>query len=221
MTRYRDRAGFTLVELLVVMLLTVLLAGSLAALLRIIVAAHDVASHRIEGSQEAMVALRTITRAMRNAYRPVTDDDVLFEGALVRRDPYPVCRVQFRAVDRRIIRSGQPESDVHDIEFFLRDESGRTLLMRRTDPTRNPPPDGGGVVEPLAQDIVGMDIQYFDGTQWVDRWPESLKSWPTAVNVRLIYRADTATGRVGTVSRLVDFPYWAQHTGGGEGGEGR
>lgn len=209
MTRRRNNPGFTLVELLVALMVTVLLVGSAAAMLRSVARAREVMETRVHGGQEASVALRAITSALRNAYRPVTDDDVLLEGGLERSEPFPVARVHFRAVDRRIIRVGQPESDVHEIEFFIRDDGRNSTLMRRTDPTRNPPPDGGGVVEPLASDIVGLNVQYLDGQKWLDRWPESEKRWPTAINVCLIYRADATSGRVATISQLVNFPYWS------------
>lgn len=204
--------AFTLVELLVALMVTILLVGSAAAVLRAVTGARQVTENRLQGEQAATVALRTITSALRNAYRPVSDNDVLFEGTLERSEPFPLARVRFRAIDRRVIRAGQPESDVHEIEFFLRDDGSRPapMLMRRTDPTRNIDPDGGGVVEPLAMDILGLDLQYFDGQQWLDRWAETEKRWPTAVNVRLIYLADAATGRQGAVSRLVNFPDWAQ-----------
>ncbi len=214
MTRRRNKAGFTLVELLVALLMTVLLVGSATAMLRSVARAREVIGTRVHGEQEAMVALKTITNALRNAYRPVTDDDVLLEGVLERSEPFPVSRVRFRAVERRIIRAGQPESDVHEIEFFIRDDGEHRALMRRTDPTRNPPPDGGGVVEPLALDVVGLDVEYLDGQKWVDRWPETQKRWPLAINVSLIYRADSASERLVSVSRLVNFPCWSG--GGGQ-----
>jgi general secretion pathway protein J len=205
--RTKPRRGFTLIELLVVLFITVLLVGSAATFMRMVAAAREVVDKRLSGQQEAMVALRTITSALRNGYRPISDDDAYFEGITEASDPVPICRVRFRAVDRRIIRRGQPESDVHDIEFFIRDDGQHAMLMRRSDPTRNPPPDRGGVIEPLAQDVVGLDLQYLDGQKWVDHWPESMKSWPTAVSVRLVYRADSASGSLADVSQLVNFPH--------------
>jgi type II secretion system protein J len=208
-TRWRS-AAFTLVELLVVLMMTVLLVTSAAAFMRVVAGARQVTDTRLQGEQEANVALRTITSALRNAYRPVTDNDVLFEGVTQNSDAIPNCRVRFRTIDRRIIRKGQPESDVHEIEFFIRDDGVKPMLMRRSDPTKNPDPDGGGVVEPLAIDVVGLDVQYFDGEKWLDHWLETRKKWPTAVNVRLIYRDDSTPGstQLGAVSSIVNFPHW-------------
>ncbi len=204
--------GFTLVELLVVLMMTVLLVASAGAFMRVVSGAREVAENRLQGQQEASVALRTITSALRNAYRPVTDNDVLFEGVAERSDPIPSGRVRFRCIERRIIRSGQPESDVHEVEFFVRDDASgaHPMLMRRSDPTKNLPPDGGGVVEPLASDVFGLDLQYYDGQKWQDTWPDRLKRWPTAVNVRLIYRDDASPGstHLGAVSAIVNFPGW-------------
>src|SRR5438552_1111909 len=147
--------AFTLVELLVVLLVTLLLVGSAATFMRAVAGARDVVENRLSGEQEAQVALRVITNTLRNAYRPVSDNDSLFVGAIEQSEPIQIGRVKFRAIERRAIRQRQPESDVHEIEFFMREQNGRSILMRRTDPTRNPDPDGGGVVEPLAMDVVG------------------------------------------------------------------
>jgi len=211
------RRAFTLVELLVVLMITVLLIGSAAAMLRSVAGAREVVDKRLQGEEAATMALRTMCTALRNAYRPITDDDVYFEGMQEQSDPNAIDRVRFRALDRRIIRKGQPESDVKTIEFFLRQEGQTFTLMRRTDPTVNLPPDTGGVVEPLATDIMGLEIEYYDAGKWLERWPESQKRWPTAVNVTLTFVADQSTHRQGSVNRLVNFPYWLQ-TGGGAAG---
>jgi type II secretion system protein J len=207
--RYR---AFTLVELLVVLLLIVLIAGSATAFMRVVAGAREVSDNRLHGEQEATVAMRAIVTAIRNVYRPVTDNDLLFEGVIERSESLPMSRLRLRTIDRRIIRRGQPESDVHEIEFFIREENGRAKLMRRSDPTKNPEPDLGGVVEPLAEDVVGLDLQYLDAGKWEDRWPDALKRLPAAVNVRLLYRADDAPGgapRIAAISRIVNFADWS------------
>jgi len=213
------RHAFTLVEILVVLLLMSLVTGTALALLRAIAGAREVTENQLDGEQQAMLAMRTITASLRNVYRPVTADDFLFEGVSLRTDPIPSGKLRFRAIDRRVIRAGQPESDVHELEFFVRSEGRRGVLVRRTDPTENPPPDGGGVIEPIAIGIEGLDVQYLDAGKWEDRWPDRLKRLPTAVSVRLIYRADATTGRLATVSRTVNFPY-AKSTGGATGADG-
>jgi hypothetical protein len=122
-------------------------------------------------------------------------------------------------VERRVVRVGQPESDVHELEFFMRDDDTGRRLMRRTDPAPHLWPHRSGVVEPLALDVVGLDLQYFDGERWLDQWPESRQSWPEAVSIRLLYRADTTTGKIASVSRLVNFPYWNSDQTSSPGGD--
>jgi type II secretory pathway pseudopilin PulG len=200
--------AFTLVELVVALTLTVLLAGATAVLWRTIVGARGAVEHRLDGEQEAAIALRTIATSLRNAYRPVTASDVLFEGTQDASDAYPAGRVRFRALSRRPVRRGEPESDVREFEFYLRQDAGPALLVRRTDPTRNQPPHPGGVVEALAPSVVGLEFQYFDGEHWLDRWPEANQRWPEVVSVRLSYLADSSTGRIAEMSRLVNFPGW-------------
>src|SRR5207248_11592200 len=86
----RRRAGFTLVELLVVLLITALLIGSASAILRSVASAREIVENRLNGEQSAVVALRTITASLRNAYRPVDDSDVRLEGILEHSEPYAI-----------------------------------------------------------------------------------------------------------------------------------
>ena len=95
-------------------------------------------------------------------------------------------------------------------------------LIRRVDPTRNKQPDGGGVVEQLAGNVLALDLDYHDGLKWRADWPKDTKGWPVAIRIRLIVLAGSAAKSVNLdladpvrlaesrwawrTSRIVNFP---------------
>jgi len=208
MSRSRQEHALTLVELIVAMGLTVLVAGSTAAILRGVAAARLRVDRQTAVQQEARAALEAIATALGNAYRS-TEDDWLLEGIDRDAGDLPADRIRLFTIGRETVRRGQPASDVRECEFFLtQPERDRPpVLLRRTDPTRNEQPDGGGVLERLAGNTVGLDFAYLDGTEWRKRWPTSLRRWPAAVRLRLVVATDTQPRALFAFGRTVNFPY--------------
>ena len=216
----RGHHGFTLVELIAALSVTVLVVGSTGVILRTISAARKRADLQMAAQHEARTALNAIVTAISNAHRPPVGKQPLLEGSDDWLGDAPADRIRFFTISHRLIRHEQPESDVRQVEFALMepedDEAIGLMLMRRTDPTLNDEPDVGGVIERIADNVVGFDVQYHDGVEWFDDWPETQRGWPTAVRVRLTVVADPELGRTWSVGRLVSFPYWPR---GGQGGD--
>ena len=213
MTVKLQSSGFTLVELIVATTLTVLVGGSTVAILRSTSAACRRADSQLELQQQARSAVLTVATALRNAHR-VPDNQIVLEGLddwLDDNHEIPSDSIRFVTVSRRTVRFGQPESDVKECEFRLSPPSDRALpaLMCRTDPTRNDAPDGGGVVELVAENVLGFNLVYHDGTGWRSDWPSTLQSWPLAVRIQLAVVGKTDPSKVWTTSRVVNFPYRA------------
>lgn len=201
-------AGMTLVELVVATALTVLVTGSTVAILRGVAATRVRVDRQMAVQQEARAAVRAIVTALRNAHRN-PGKDFLLEGVDDWQGELPADRIRFLAISRKMVRPGQPESDVRECEFFLSEPTERELplLLRRTDPTRNEQPDEGGVLEPIARNVVALDFTYHDGLEWTERWRKSQRAWPAAVRVRLTVVSETTPRRSCTVSRMVSWPY--------------
>lgn len=204
MTRQR---GFTLVELLLATMVTAMVAVSTVAILRSSAGMRRRVDRQMAMQQEARAAMRAISTALRNAYRP-TGTVPLLEGTDAQMGSIPADRVRFFVVNSVTIRPDEPESDVRECEFFLGqvDPDRPSVLMQRLDPTRNEQPDGGGVVQCVAENIVGLNLDYYDGRQWRAEWPEDSKQWPIAVRIDLV-AADPENNRmVFPISRVVNFP---------------
>ena len=215
--------GFTIAELIVAVTLTALVSGSTVAIMRSTGAARRLVDSQMSRQQRARAGVSAVAAALSNASRLGGDETVL-EGTDDWIGAMPADRIRLFVVRRGPVRLGQPESDVKECEFILSWPPGRgpdsgddspPMLMRRTDPTRNETPDGGGVVEVVADNVVSLDLAYHDGIEWLPDWPKERKGWPMAVRIRLAVLGDTgsrrsdASGRpkVWTISRIVNFPH--------------
>lgn len=214
MTPARRNSAFTLVELIAAATIAVLVAGATVAMLRSILSARRRVDGQMALQQEARAAVQAIATALRNACRG-TDGQGALVGVNAHLGDMPADRVRLFTVSRRAVRPGQPESDVKECEFRLTApgrgsaEAALPALVRRTDPTRNAEPDGGGVVEHVARNVLGLDLAYHDGVEWRKDWPEKKQGWPLAVRIELTVADGDARGarRMWTTSRLVSFPH--------------
>ena len=215
----RGRNGFTLIELMVAAALVGMVLVAASSLVWQTTAARSRVQRLTGHHAEADAAIAAVASSLRNGFRnPGENEAVLFEGLDEELDLRPADRVRFRSVSERVIRQGEPESDVHEVEFWLEAVEGEAWpsLLRRTDPTRNAEPDGGGVIERVAGPVAGFDVSYFDGTSWVPDWPAYLEAWPEAVRVRVAVPVDVGAGpgdvggdALRTYQRLVYLPWRA------------
>jgi len=202
----RFRSGFTLVELVVALTLTVLVVGATAGILRSIGGIRQRVDDQGLIRQEARVAVSAIADALANAHRS-GDNLAVLEGIDDWGDGWPSDHIRLLVVRRSPVRPGEAESDVKEIEFGLSSGEGQVpMLARRVDPTRNESPDEGGVIEKLAHGIIGLDLHYHDGTQWREDWPKST-AWPVAVRIEMLVVDERHPYRQPLqISRLVSFP---------------
>ncbi|MEM9418798.1 MAG: prepilin-type N-terminal cleavage/methylation domain-containing protein [Planctomycetota bacterium] len=214
----RNRSsGFTLIELLVAASLVGIVLAAGATLTYQVSQARGKVDRLAEHHAEADAALRTIASALTQQFRNTGDDNRVFVGIDDDADGRPADSIRFFAVSNRVIRPDEPESDVHEIEFYLEPQDGEPYpaLMRRTDPTRNEEPDEGGVIELIARSVGGLDFEYFDGQQWLPDWPEFLGTSPMALRITVGVILDEESGTMRPYRRLIHFPMMPQ---GGQGG---
>lgn len=197
------------------------------ALLRQVAVGRQRAEQRATATREAAAAIDAVAASLANAYRPRQGDRVLFEGIDATLNDRPADRLRLRTLGVRGVRGGERESDVREVEYALAaGGDGRVpRLVQRIDPTRNREPDGGGVLQTAAVQVLSMNLAYFDGAAWTSAWPVELQRLPRAVRVEIAVveldqRGEPRRGPadVVTVARLVSLPPLAGRDAEGEGG---
>lgn len=226
----RPNSAFTLAELIVAAVLTAMIGGATVAMVRSTGGARQLTDRRWRLQQEAAHGADAIAAALRNAWTNGQERYRLV-GADGWLDDRPADALRLFVTTRATVRPQRPESDVMECEFGLArpedlpdlvwdGEAPGTLLVKRIDPTLNEEPDRGGVVYRLARNVVLLDVQYFDGVDWLDDWPADMTSLPMAVRVTLGVAQpaeEVAPGKapaVVTVRRWVAYP---PSRGGGSG----
>ncbi|MBN1554204.1 MAG: prepilin-type N-terminal cleavage/methylation domain-containing protein [Phycisphaerae bacterium] len=207
MNRRRRQRAFTLVELLLAVMVTVMIAVSTVAMIRGADQTRRRADRQMALQQEVRAAVETMSAALRNSCRD-GDRKVNLEGVDDDSDGLPADRIRFLTRTPHPVRFGQPESDVKECEFFLQEgEAGRPgMLMQRLDPTRNPEPDDGGVIRCVAENIVALELAYHDGKSWLPEWSPGKKGWPLAVRIHLLAVDPDDADTTWPAECIVNFP---------------
>ena len=209
--------GFTLVELMIVCSLIGLVTAASGTILWQVSGARQRFDRYERARSEADAAMRAITTAITNAYRAGNEDAGLFVGTDGQANGYDADTLRLLTVSHKAVRPGEPESDVHTVEFRLMEApDGYGLsLTKRTDPTRNVPDDGGGVVDHIASGLLSLGFEYFDGITWHTRWPESMGRLPAAVRINMILIDQSRPDRTVSRTRVVAIPRVPDTRGGG------
>ncbi len=183
--RLRD-AGFTLVEVIAVTVI-----GSFIAV--VAVSSLCTVSHgreKLDTYSQVADELRRISEMMRtdlsNIYRDRQAILTKFEGEVLAGGAGQESRLTFYAVNHDMARPGGKEGDVYEIEYRLLENDGAYRLVRRLWPHAHPLAEPGGVVYPIAENIIAFVASYFDGQQWQDTWMPTTPALPQIVRVALI-----------------------------------
>jgi len=194
MTTVRNK-GFTLAEVLVASTISAFIALVGVGALKAVSDSAQIVNHASETVGEVRFAARTLAGDLANLYRdPDTKNMKLVgasQGSATGGPPY----MTFYMVGRAKARAAQPEGDVYEVEYVLgqrqQEEAGTnieaesTVLFRRLWPNPDEEREPGGILTVIAENIVIFQIQFFDGEQWADEWPEEMESIPDLIEVTL------------------------------------
>jgi type II secretion system protein J len=184
---FSERNGFTLVEVLVASTIGVFIAMVAVGALRTIIASADMIDRNINAAAEVRFAANTIERDLRNLYNDNNYADTKFIGTVepLEGDNYTSYLV-FYTINRTKARLDQPEGDLYEVEYYLMQDGENMSLMRRVWP--NPSKDlepGGGMLTVIAENIGTFEVQYFDGEEWSEEWPEEMQALPDLVAISI------------------------------------
>jgi type II secretion system protein J len=200
--------AFTLIELVISTALMAMILGGAYACFQAGLATQALVDSREEVLQNARVAMAMITADLRAACPLAKDLDFIGMHRMLGENPAD--NLDFATHHYTPRRQG--EADWCEVSYFLdRDrESGRFNLWRRRDPTPDDEPFGGGSREEIAQGLLGLQFQFYDGLDWYNEWGDpdgrgsAQVSWhdrpnlvglPEAVRITLWFDSTPERGR--------------------------
>lgn len=186
------RTGFTLVEVLVASTIGVFIAMVAVGALRAIIASGEMVDENINAAAEVRFAANMIARDLQNFYNNDDIENTKFIGMIEPlEDGNYTSYLIFYTLGRTKARIDQPEGDLYEVEYYLIQEGENSSLMRRLWP--NPSKEyeelePRGVLTVIAENISAFEVQYFDGEEWFEEWPEEIQELPDLVSISIVAR---------------------------------
>lgn len=188
------KSGFTFVELMVAIVIGAFVTVTAVAAMRGIVAGSQTHQHLTELNDEMRYACSLIKQDLNNMYRHAEFKNAKFELMYLDSDEgMSTQSLILYTVSRKKTRPLQPEGDVYEVQYSIDQnaELGRSVLMRRCCAVApgievGEDVERAGMLVPLAENITGLFIRCFSGTEWVDEWDEEKGRFPELVEVALI-----------------------------------
>jgi len=189
---FSRRTGFTLVEVLVASTIGVFIAMVAVGALRAIIASAEMVDSNINAAAEVRFAANMIARDLQNFYNDDDIDNTKFIGMLeaLENNNYTSYLI-FYTLGRTKARIDQPEGDLYEVEYYLVQEGENSVLMRRLWPNPNreyEELEPRGILTVIAENIAAFEVQYFDGEQWSEEWPEEMQALPGLVSISIVAR---------------------------------
>ena len=212
MTRTR---GFTLLEVMIASIIGAFIAMVAVGALRAVTTGRSLVNAGISGSDELRYALNLIRQDLTNVYRDTSATGLRFIGASAETSDNMMTSLTVRTVSTINARKGIVEGDLRDVEYYLTEAEGKSVLMRRFCPVVGNEAQEelpGGILTVIAENIVLFDVSYFDGEEWFAEWPAERQSLPEMVEITLATpdQKDATAQRLITRSCLASFPRLSQ-----------
>ncbi|MDP7008997.1 MAG: prepilin-type N-terminal cleavage/methylation domain-containing protein [Phycisphaerales bacterium] len=191
------RRGFTLLELMIAGLMATIVLGGVTVSLAQLGLSKSISRQRLDAYSRCDTALRTIRKDIISVLRRddlfdtrvhIIDDTSRYEGKDVHRDELLIFIHSLRA-NKEIDFNG--EGVEYETQYRIDDDEFGTVLWKRRDPILDDNPIGGGIATPLAEGIVSVQFEAYDGTAWVPHWDSDELGIPHAIRVTI-----EATGTV-------------------------
>ena len=180
------RTGFTLVEVLVASTIGVFIAMVAVGALRAIIASAEMVDRNINAAAEVRFAANMIARDLQNFYHNDDIENTKFIGTVeALEDNNYTSYLIFYTLGRTKARIDQPEGDLYEVEYYLMQEGETSSLMRRLWPNPSKELEPGGILTVIAEDIALFEVQYFDGEEWSEEWPEEMQALPELVSISI------------------------------------
>jgi general secretion pathway protein J len=225
--------GFTLMEVLAASTISAFIALVAVGAMKAVTDSSQVVTRASETAGEVRFAARMMARDLANLYRDPNPQNMKLVGNSEEAEAGGAAILTFYAVGCPKARASQPEGDVYEVEYFLtKNEVSEEaqgpdtfMLLRRLWPNPDEKRDPGGIVTPVAENLVAFEMRFFDGQQWSNAWPKEMQSLPQLIEVTLAAKSkergglivETFTASFPRLPAGAEGPVGPESPGGGEG----
>jgi prepilin-type N-terminal cleavage/methylation domain-containing protein len=199
--------GFTLVEIL-------LAVGILGIIFSMVYWTFDQTYDVIEGVQmetdrfrSVRLSLNKMSEEVSSTYWREGHKDSLFIGEDIEENGLPRDSLRFMSASNYGFSEGGNESDMNIISYYLeREGEGENFKLMHSE-IRNifSASEENREAYELGESLIGLNLRYFNGTDWVDSWnSDELKAVPLTVEITIITKV--AGGAEKSFTTLKEIP---------------
>ena len=182
------KKGFTLLEVMVASVIGSFVALVAVGALRTVIVGKETVNGNIAAADELRFAAESIRSDLSNLYRDKDARSRKLVGAIEGSGFSAVTSVTMRITSSAKARVESIEGDVYEVQYFLQLDDERSALAKRLCPITGVEEEDetmGGILTVIAENIVGFDVQYYDGQEWLTEWLAEDGSLPELVEVSL------------------------------------
>jgi len=200
-----NRNGFTLIELLTSAAIFSIIIGAAYAVFHAGLTMKERADARLVTLQGARFALERIREDLQSAALFGEADTYLFEGIdALGDDGADDDTLDFLTFANKRASGADAVCDQCEVGYcvYADPESGASALYRRIDTTVDEDVTAGGAYEAIADGVVSLNIEYFDGLLWNDEHTSD-DELPERVRVTLGFSAPGTAGALTTHEAVI------------------
>ncbi len=210
-----NKKGFTLLEVMAASMIGAFIAIVAVGTLRTVTAARERVNNNVTVADELRFAVNMLRTDLMNLYRDIDRNSIKFVGTIEETSYGLVRSLTMRIVGTAKARANEPEGDIYEVQYLLSRDEDNSVLLRRLCPIVGIEEDietQGGMLMTIAENILDFDIQYFDGTEWLNEWPVEATGLPGLVQVVLTAANSQEAEEKDLVNRsfIVSFPRMAE-----------
>ena len=204
-----QRRGFTLLELMIAGVMAAIVLGGITVSLSQLGLSKAISRQRLDAFSRCDTALRTIRRDIISVLRrddlfdtrlKIIHNTSRFNGREVDRDELLVFNSSLRA-NKEIDFNG--EGVEYETQYRIDDDEFGVVLWKRRDPILDDNPLGGGIATPLGEGVVSLQLEAYDGDNWVPQWDSDEFGIPHAIRITIV-----ATGMVDGDDFYIDLLFY-------------